>query len=266
MALIYPDTDAPSPIRVLGPAYAWSGFAIMWAFWTCFVVFLASPDWAKEHWPLPTIDSGGLSRHPAHAGLIDLGLMALFGLQHSMMARPWFKTHVAGRLPSAFERCTFVHAANLVLFALILFWQPIPLEIWNVTSPLREVLWGAFAAGWIILLLGALSFGIFDLLGIEQMLAWYRGLAPPAPSLKTGLLYRWLPHPMYIGVLLALWSTPRMSVGHMLLATGMTVYVLIAMRYEERDLVTRFGPAFARWRASVRKRRSDAQLGSGQGW
>ena len=72
---------------------------------------------------------------------------------------------------------------------------------------------------------------------------------PPAPRLKTGLLYRWLPHPMYVGVLLALWATPRMSLGHLLLATGMTVYVLIAMRYEERDLVAHFGTAYARWRA-----------------
>lgn len=249
MALTYPQAGTASPAYAWGLAYAWSGFAIMWAFWTCFAVFLASPPWTKEHWPLPTIDSGGLALHPALAALIDLALIGLFGLQHSVMARPWFKTHVAGRLPPAFERCTFVHAANLALFALILFWEPIPIEIWNAASPLREILWAAFAAGWLILLFGALSFGVFDLLGIEQMRLWYRGLPPPAPRLKTGLLYRWLPHPMYVGVLLAMWATPRMSLGHLLLATGMTVYVLIAMRYEERDLVAHFGTAYARWRA-----------------
>ena len=249
MALIYSQDVTTTSARFWGPVYAWSGFAVMWAFWICFFVFLASPRWAASDWPLPTVDSGGLAMHPAFAGAINVALVSLFGLQHSLMARPWFKTHVMGRMPSSFERCTFVHAANLALFALIFFWQPIPVEIWNVGPPLRHVLWAAFAAGWLILLFGALSFGIFDLLGIEQMRVWYRGMPPPQPRLKTGLLYRWIPHPMYIGVLLAMWATPRMTVGHMLLAAGMTVYVLIAMRYEERDLLSRFGKAYTRWRA-----------------
>jgi protein-S-isoprenylcysteine O-methyltransferase Ste14 len=141
----------------------------------------------------------------------------------------------------------FVHAANLALFALILFWQPIPIEIWRAPSPLREVLWAVFAAGWLILFFGALSFGMFDLLGTPQMRAWYRGVPPPRPLLRTSLLYRRLPHPMYVGVLLAMWATPRMTVGHMLLAAGMTVYVLIAVRYEERDFTARFGTAYTRW-------------------
>ena len=249
MALTYPQADAAAPARLWGPTYAWSGFAVMWAFWICFIIFLANPRWAAAHWPLPTVEIGGLSLHPALACVIDLALIALFGLQHSVMARPWFKTHVMGRMPAAFERCTFVHAANLALFALIVFWQPIPIEIWDADPPLRQILWVAFAAGWLILLFGALSFGIFDLLGIEQMRAWYRGMPPPGPRLKTGLLYRWLPHPMYVGVVLAMWATPRMSVGHLLLSAGMTVYVLIAMRYEERDLAARFGMAYTRWRA-----------------
>jgi protein-S-isoprenylcysteine O-methyltransferase Ste14 len=248
MAFTYPHEDAIARRRLLGLLYAWSGFAIMWVFWICFVVFLANPRWAVANWPLPTVDQGGWVRHPLAAAGIDITLIALFGLQHSLMARPWFKRHVTGRLPAAFERCTFVHAANLALFALIVFWQPIPSLVWDVSAPLRQALWAAFAAGWLILLLGALSFGIFELLGVEQMRAWHRGL-PPSPSrLKTGRLYRLLPHPMYVGVLLARWATPRMTLGHMLLAAGMTIYVLIAMRYEERDLAHRFGPAYAHWR------------------
>jgi protein-S-isoprenylcysteine O-methyltransferase Ste14 len=240
---------AGRPARLWGLVYAWAGFAVMWTSWISFVVFLADPRWAA-HWPLPTVDRGGIAPalHPALAALADLALIALFGLQHSVMARPWFKTTVMARLPAAFERCTFVHAANLALLALILLWQPIPIEIWHAPAPLRAVLWVAFTAGWLILLIGALSFGIFDLLGITQMRAWYRGLPLPTPRLKTGLLYRWLPHPMYVGVLLAMWATPRMTVGHMLLASGMTVYVLIATRYEERDLTARFGAAYTRWR------------------
>ena len=142
----------------------------------------------------------------------------------------------------------YVHAANMALFALIVFWRPVPTLLYSVASPVRELFWAAFAAGWIILFLGALSFGIRDLLGIRQMQAWMQGTRALAPRLKTGLLYSWLRHPMYVGVLLAVWATPRMTVGHLLLAAGMTLYVLIAMRYEERDLAARFGNAYARWR------------------
>ncbi len=250
MALAHSVSHPQSLKRLLGLTFAWSGFAIMWGFWICFVVFLADPPWAAKSWPLPTVDSGGTVDHPGIAALIDLVLISLFGLQHSLMSRPWFKQRLLGRLPPAFERCMFVHAANLALLALIVFWQSIPIEIWNIGPPWREVMWLVFAAGWIILLFGALSFGVLDLLGIEQMRAWANGIPASKPRLKTGLLYRWLRHPMYVGVLLAMWATAQMTIGHLLLATGMTLYVLIAMRYEERDLIARFGSPYARWRST----------------
>jgi len=249
MALTNFESRAHSSRRVLGLAYAWTGVAVMWSIWFCFVIFLADPPRAAKSSPLPTVDSGGAFDHHGIAALIDLVLISLFGLQHSMMARPWFKQRVWGHLPPAFERCTFVHAANFALMSVILFWQPIPIEVWDVGSPWREVMWVAFGAGWIILLFGAISFGILDLLGIEQMRAWANGMPTPQPRLKTGLLYRWLRHPMYVGVLLAMWATPKMTIGHLLLAAGMTLYVLIAMRYEERDLITRFGRTYALWRS-----------------
>jgi protein-S-isoprenylcysteine O-methyltransferase Ste14 len=235
---------------LLGQTYAWSGFAIMWGFWICFVIFLAQPHQILPYWPLPTVDEGGASLHPAAAALVNLLLIALFGLQHSLMARPWFKQWWAASVPPAFERCTYVHMANLALFALIIFWQPIPVELWSVPRGFwHDALWAIFACGWIILFLGARSFGILDLLGIEQMRSWCKDGRPRPPRLKTGLLYRWLRHPMYAGVLLGVWVTPVMSVGHALLAAGLTCYVLIAMRYEERDLARRFGAAYDRWRA-----------------
>ena len=158
-----------------------------------------------------------------------------------------FAAH-AGILP----RCTYVHAANIALFILILLWQPIPVVVWTSQTPLRELLSTAFVGGWIILLLGALSFGIRNLLGVRQMQAWAHGHRWPPEQLKTSLLYRWFRHPMYVGVLLAISATPHMTIGHWLLATGMTVYVLIALRYEERDLRERFGNAYARWAAKPR--------------
>jgi hypothetical protein len=124
----------------------------MWTFWASFVVFLADPPWARE-WGLPTVDGGGIApalQHPVLAALADLALIAVFGLQHSVMARPWFKAAVLSRVPQAFERCTFVHAANMALIALILLWQPIPIELWHASPPMRAVLWIAFAVGWVI--------------------------------------------------------------------------------------------------------------------
>jgi hypothetical protein len=130
---------------------------------------------------------------PVVSALIDLALVMLFGLQHSVMARPWFKRRVVGRMPGVLERPSFVHMANLALFTLILFWQPIPVEVWNVDDiPVRDVLWLLFAAGWVILFLGAWSFGIQELLGVAQVRAWSAG-RPYASQLKTGFLYGWMP-------------------------------------------------------------------------
>ena len=143
---------------------------------------------------------------PWAAALIDSSLIVLFGLQHSLMARPWFKSTVMKRVPAAFERCTYVHMANLSLFALITFWQPIPIDVWNIGRGIvSDGIWAIFAAGWVVLFFGAWSFGIFDLLGLSQMRAWASGKSAQQPPLKIGLLYRWLRHPMYVGVLLGVW-------------------------------------------------------------
>lgn len=232
----------------LALAYAWAGVGIMWIFWVSFVIFLAEPRQIVAWWPLPTVDRTEGLVHPAIAALIDLALVTLFGLQHSMMSRPWFKQQIMARMPEPLQRVTYVHTANAALFLLILVWQPIPIEVWNFNDTLaRDALWLLFAAGWIILFLGAWSFGMRELLGIEQVMAWREGRRH-GPRLKTGLLYRWLRHPMYVGVLLGVWVTPRMSFGHLLLALAMTGYVLIAMRYEERDLIQRFGSRYSHWR------------------
>jgi len=233
---------------VFAIAYAWAGVAVMWAFWVSFVIFLAERPQVLAWWPLPTIDRVVSPQQPALAACIDLALVAVFGLQHSVMARPWFKRRVMSWIPEGLERATYVHMANAALFMLILLWQPVPAEVWNVEhSAARDVLWLLFGAGWAILFLGAWSFGLPELLGLEQFRAWTEG-RPHASRLRTGLLYRSLRHPMYVGVLLGVWATPRMSCGHLLLALALTAYVLIAMRYEERDLLHRFGRRYADWR------------------
>jgi protein-S-isoprenylcysteine O-methyltransferase Ste14 len=155
-------------------------------------------------------------------------------------------------MPEAFERCTYVHMANLALFTLIVFWQPIPFDVWNITDEVvRKVLWLVFGGGWLLLFMAAMSFGIRELLGLDQMMAWRNGRPAPPPRLKTGGLYRWLRHPMYAGVLTGIWAVPRMTAGHLLLAAGFTGYVLIALRYEEHDLLQRFGRGYANWRRTL---------------
>jgi methanethiol S-methyltransferase len=238
----------PSVRPTVSFLYAWSGFAIMWLFWVCFVIFLSEPRTLVRWWPLPTIDDEPSSLPASIAAIIDIALIALFGLQHSLMARPWFKQTVM-RMPPPFERCTYVHMANAALFTLILAWQPLPQPIWTIDNGLgRPLVWALFASGWLILFLGACSFGIRDLLGVTQMQAWTEQAQVPPPQMKTGFLYKYLAHPMYVGVLLGVWATPRMSIGHLLLALGLTGYVLIALRYEERDLQRTFGAHYQHWR------------------
>src|SRR5262245_31421619 len=226
---------------VFAIAYAWAGVAVMWAFWVSFVIFLAEPRQVLAWWPLPTIDHVASPEQPLLAACIGLALVAVFGLQHSVMARPWFKRRIMRWIPEGLERATYVHMANIALFILILLWQPIPAQVWHVQdSAARDVLWLLFGAGWAVLILGECSFGRRELLGLEQVRAWTEG-RPHAWRLKTDLLYRCLRHPMYVGALLGIWATPRMSFGHLLLAFALTAYILIAMRYEERDLLHRFG-------------------------
>jgi protein-S-isoprenylcysteine O-methyltransferase Ste14 len=235
----------------LGLLYAWSGFGLMWAVWAAFIIFLCEPRRLLPLWPLPTVDQEPVVA-AQWAALIDLALVAVFGLQHSVMARPWFKERIMAGMAPAFQRCTYVHMANLALLAVVVFWQPIPVMIWHVDKGFAaDLVWLLFAAGWLILFAGGWSFGLRELLGVTQMQAWIDERRYQPPRLKTGFLYRWLRHPMYVGVLLGVWATPRMSIGHCLLALALTGYVLIGMRYEERDLARTFGARYHNWRKAA---------------
>jgi protein-S-isoprenylcysteine O-methyltransferase Ste14 len=235
--------------RSAGLAYGMVAFAMTLAFFTYLVIFLGNMPRLSEPWVNPSVDVGPHSA-PFVAALIDLGLVALFGLQHSVMARPGFKALWTRIVPEGLERSTYVMAASLVGFVMTVFWQPIPLVIWDVTLRFGEtVMWALFGFGWALLLAAGISFNIFELLGMRQAHAWYRGQPTPLLTLKTSWLYDWMKHPMYVGVLLGFWMTPHMTVGHALMAGGFTLYILIAMRYEERDLSQSFGDAYQAWRS-----------------
>jgi protein-S-isoprenylcysteine O-methyltransferase Ste14 len=233
------ETSPNCAARWAGITYGVVAFALTFAFFTHFVIFLGNLPQPSDPWVTPSIDIGG-TVHPALAALIDIGLVALFGLQHSLMARPGYKEQWTRIVPPGLERSTYVVAASAAGFIMLVFWQPIPFVIWEADGMFAAIFWTMFAAGWLLLLASAISFDIFELLGIRQSFAWAQGNPPPALTLKTGGPYRMFRHPMYVGVLLGLWMTPLMTAGHALIAAGFTVYILIARRYEERDLRHRF--------------------------
>lgn len=201
---------------------------------------------------LPTHVDKGMVAAPAVAALIDLGLIALFGLQHSIMARPRFKAGWTKVVPAPIERSVYCLAAAAVLAVLFAFWHPIEGTVWDVSNSLgRMVLWGLFFAGWGIVFISTWLINHFELFGLAQVWRNWRGTVAAPPKLSQPLFYKLVRHPLYSGFILAFWATPTMSLGHFLLAAGMTAYVLIAIRYEERDLVAHFGHDYEDYRKRV---------------
>ena len=190
----------------------------------------------------------GPAASPMVALWIDLLLIALFGLQHSVMARPAFKRWITGYVAPAIERSTFVLAASLVLVLLFWAWRPLPFTIWQAEGTLATVLLALSALGWGTVLLSTFLINHFDLFGLRQ--AWLHFLQRPLTPLvfRTTLLYKLVRHPIMLGFLIAFWFTPHMTAGHLLFAAGMTVYILIGVRHEERDLVQALGEPYVQYR------------------
>jgi protein-S-isoprenylcysteine O-methyltransferase Ste14 len=200
---------------------------------------------------LVTVDHGPTAL-PATALVVDLALIALFGFQHSVMARQGFKRAWTRVVPWPIERSVYVLFASAALIILFAFWRPIAGDVWNVASPLaRTILWALFAAGWGIVLLSTVLINHFELFGLQQAWLHLRGREPSHPVFQQPLFYKWVRHPLYLGFFLAFWATPHMSYGHLLLSAGMSAYMLIAIRYEERDLMTLFGAQYVEYRARV---------------
>lgn len=169
---------------------------------------------------------------------IDAGLLALFALQHSIMARPAFKRAWTRIVPPVLERSTFVLAASLALALMFWQWRPLGGSVWEVTAPgLRTALYVASAAGWTIVLVATFLIDHFALFGLRQVWEAWRGVPPTTSRFATPGFYRVVRHPIYLGFLLAFWATPTMTVTHLVFALATTAYILVAIRLEERDLV-----------------------------
>lgn len=192
------------------------------------------------------------ARAPFWAALLtNLGLLLLFGVQHSVMARQGFKRWLTRFVPVAAERSTYMLFSCLALIALFAFWQPMGITIWKVENPAgRLALYATFAAGWTIVFAASFYIHHFDLFGLRQV--WLHLLGKEYTTLKfaTPAPYRIVRHPLYVGWLLTFWATPTMTLAHLVFALGATAYILIAIRYEERDLVAAH-PEYEDYRRSV---------------
>lgn len=188
---------------------------------------------------------------PLRAALVDLALVAAFGLQHSVMARPAFKRLWTRWIPAPIERSTYVLATNLALGLLFWQWRPLGGIVWNLEAGwARGLAWSLYGLGWLTVLVATCLIHHFDLFGLRQTWLYFRGRPyRPLPFVTPGP-YRFVRHPLYIGWILVLWATPTLTISHLLLAGSLTVYILAAIRWEERDLV-KFHQAYAEYRQRV---------------
>ncbi len=181
--------------------------------------------------------------------LIDVGLIALFGLQHTVTARQGFKSALTKIIPEAAERTTYCIVTAVLIGIIVMYWQPLPGMLWHVEAGnAAYALTGIALAGWGFLAFSSFLVDHFDLFGLRQV--WFYWKAEPyrPVPMKSPALYKWLRHPMMLGILIGVWSTPQMTMGHLVFAAGMTAYILIGIWYEEKDLVRTHGDDYQRYR------------------
>jgi len=226
-------------------AYGTAAYVLFLAAFLYLVGFLANLGVPKS------IDTG-MGGETATAFLVNLGLLSVFALQHSVMARPSFKRWWTRVVPVAIERSTYVLLTNVVLGLLFWQWRPMTAVIWDVSSGTSaRILEALFCAGWIAVLLGTFMTNHFELFGLRQVYLYLVGREHTPVTFTARGFYRYVRHPLMAGFLLAFWATPRMTLGHLVFSMVMTGYVLLAIRFEERDLVESLGEQYVDYREST---------------
>ncbi len=231
--------------RLLFFAYGVASYLIFLATFTYAIAFVGG-------FLVPTRLDGPSTGSLAEALAIDVLLLAVFAVQHSVMARRWFKERWTEIIPWTIERSTYVLCASLALLLLFWQWRPIGVPIWTVEHPTaRAGLWTLFAAGWGTVLTVTFLINHFDLFGLRQVWLPLIGRPYERVTFRTPLPYRYVRHPLYVGFLLAFWMTPTMTLAHLVFAVATTAYIVIAIQFEERDLVHEHGADYEAYRRRV---------------
>jgi methanethiol S-methyltransferase len=214
------------------------------------VSFLYAVGFVGNYLVSKSIDVGDAT-NLSGAIVVDLLLVGIFAIQHSMMARPAFKQWWAKIFPAACQRSTYVLLSSLILLLLFWQWRPIPIQVWQIDGMAARLLIGVYWLGWLIVLASTFMIDHFDLSGLRQAFFALRGAEAPGQSFKTPLLYKIVRHPLMLGLLLAFWATPEMTAGHLLFAIMTTAYILVGLQFEERDLIAEFGTTYQQYRQRV---------------
>ena len=231
--------------RVIFFAYGLAAYLVFLATFLYVIAFVGG-------FAVPRRLDGPLETSLPVALAIDCALLTIFAVQHSVMARRWFKERWTQIIPWTIERSTYVLCASLALLLLVWQWRPIGIQIWSVEdTAARVALWTLFAAGWSTVLIVTFLINHFDLFGLRQVWLPLIGRPYVRVSFRTPLPYRFVRHPLYFGFLLAFWMTPTMTLAHLVFAVATTAYIVVAIQFEERDLVHEHGAAYEEYRRRV---------------
>ena len=216
-----------------------------------FVTFLYAIGFVNNLYVPKSVDTG-YQGGTSYAWMVDILLLSLFALQHSIMARKGFKKWWTKIIPEPIERSTYVLFASASLILLFAYWRPLPGVIWDVRNNLLSgLLTGLYFFGWFIVLFGTFLINHFNLFGLQQVYHNLNGSEPATSRFVTPMLYKFVRHPIMLGFIIAFWSTVRMTSGHLLFSVATTAYILIAIRLEERDMVAMYGADYKRYQEEV---------------